>query len=143
MHGTLLGWYWNQRVLPWDSDLDVQISESNLFYLAAYYNMTTFRYHRRNYLLEINPHFRDERGDWKKKDGRNKMNKLNKIDARWIDVKTGLFIDITGVRYLVGHEKGEGVLGSKDGHTYRVSFVSFLSGPDLLDNSGRNEERRN
>ena len=26
MHGSLLGWHWNRKVLPWDHDLDVQVS---------------------------------------------------------------------------------------------------------------------
>ena len=30
VHGNLLGWWWNQRVLPWNSDLDVQISGPSL-----------------------------------------------------------------------------------------------------------------
>lgn len=24
-HGTLLGWYWNSKILPWDWDLDTQV----------------------------------------------------------------------------------------------------------------------
>ena len=36
MHGTLLGWYWNRKVMPWDSDLDVMVSEKSLHFLASY-----------------------------------------------------------------------------------------------------------
>jgi hypothetical protein len=28
-HGTLLGWYWNERLLPWDTDVGVQVRTSN------------------------------------------------------------------------------------------------------------------
>lgn len=44
MHGTLLGWWWNQKILPWDSDIDVQVSETTIAFLAKYYNMTEYRY---------------------------------------------------------------------------------------------------
>ncbi|KAI7526977.1 hypothetical protein KC331_g16630, partial [Hortaea werneckii] len=45
MHGTLLGWYWNRGILPWDTDLDVMVSERTLYHLAGYYNMTMHHYH--------------------------------------------------------------------------------------------------
>ena len=40
LHGTLLGWWWNQKILLWDSDLDVQVSERTTHLLAKYYYMT-------------------------------------------------------------------------------------------------------
>jgi len=40
MHGSLLGWWWNRKIMPWDSDVDVQISERSIAHLARYYNMT-------------------------------------------------------------------------------------------------------
>ena len=61
-HGTLLGWWWNQRILPWDSDLDVQLTEASIAFLANFYNMTEYGFalpempDHRTYLLEINPH---------------------------------------------------------------------------------------
>lgn len=117
MHGTLLGWWWNKQILPWDSDLDVQVRESSMFYLAAYYNMTYYRYRRigggRHYLLEINPNYVN----------REQSDEHNLIDARWIDTVSGLFIDITAVRYNVTHPQGEGMLGSKDGHEYRDTYL--------------------
>ncbi len=96
--------------------MDVQISEPSMFYLAAYYNMSVFYYKTpripegRDYMLEINPHYKI----------REPTDKLNKIDARWIDTETGLFIDITSVHYNLTHPKGEGMLSCKDGHEYRV-----------------------
>lgn len=105
------------QVMPWDPDADFQITEADMFYLAAYHNMTTY-HHRpdalgedRDYLLEINPHFAHrDMDDW-----------LNIIDARWIDMETGLFADITAARYALNHRKGEGVLYDKNGHEFRVS----------------------
>ncbi|CRK14844.1 hypothetical protein BN1723_010499 [Verticillium longisporum] len=32
-HGTLLGWWWNGQVMPWDYDLDVQMSAATLDWL--------------------------------------------------------------------------------------------------------------
>jgi hypothetical protein len=103
--------------MPWDLDADVQVSESDMYFLAAYHNMTTHYYHYenmpagRNYLLEINPHFVHREQD----------DDFNVIDARWIDMETGLFIDITAARYNPDHVEGEGILYDKHGHEYRVS----------------------
>ena len=118
VHGTLLGWWWNQRVLPWDSDLDVQMSEPSLRLLAKYHNMTEYRFSLpefatgRSYLLEINSHYKIG----------NTEDELNIVDARWIDTHTGLFIDITTVRANhTARAKGiEGALYCKDGHHYLV-----------------------
>ena len=94
MHGSLLGWWWNRRILPWDSDIDVQMSESSIRYLADYYNMTVHHYKfkdapgGRDYLLEVNPNYKND----------STLDHLNMIDARWIDMDSGLFIDITTLR---------------------------------------------
>jgi len=102
--------------LPWDDDIDVQVTEGGIFYLATFYNMSVFHYRTpripegRDYLLEVNPHFSN----------REQTDKLNKIDARWIDTETGLFIDITTARYNLTHPDGEGMMSCKDGHEFRV-----------------------
>jgi hypothetical protein len=78
--------------LPWDWDLDTQVSESTLFTLGEKYNMTTHKYTpegkpEREYLLDVGSMIHERvRGDG-----------MNVIDARWIDVSNGLFIDITGL----------------------------------------------
>lgn len=97
-HGTLLGWWWNGRIMPWDYDLDVQVTNSTLQWMGENLNRTTHEYNYTNpdtgdfltkqYFLDINPHHVDlDRGD-----------AMNIIDARWIDVANGMFIDITGLR---------------------------------------------
>ncbi|RNJ57643.1 hypothetical protein D7B24_005725 [Verticillium nonalfalfae] len=119
MHGSLLGWWWNKRVMPWDDDADVMVSEPSMFLLAAYYNMTTYYYEYpaipegRSFLLDINPHYLV----------RDKGKGLNSIDARWIDMEHGLFIDITTARYNVTYGEGEGVLVGKDGHLFRDTYL--------------------
>ena len=40
-HGSLLGWYWNKRILPWDTDIDVQVSPDGLAVLARH-NMSEY-----------------------------------------------------------------------------------------------------
>ncbi|PVH77291.1 hypothetical protein DL98DRAFT_423943 [Cadophora sp. DSE1049] len=119
MHGTLLGWWWNRKILPWDSDSDVQVSEASMHYLASYYNMSVFHYKTpripegRDYMLEVNPHYVN----------REQSDKLNVIDARWVDTASGLFIDITTARYNLTHPAGAGMLSCKDGHEYRDSYI--------------------
>ncbi|KAJ5085889.1 hypothetical protein N7532_010660 [Penicillium argentinense] len=143
MHGTLLAWWWNQKVpqtqclqqpwesghvlttrqqiFPWDNDLDVQISEPTIHFLADYYNMTEHHFHMpdedkgRSYLLEINPHY-------VVKDTRDR---LNVIDARWIDMSSGLFIDITAVRKDDAKRSGgqTEALMCKDRHHYLESQI--------------------
>ena len=64
---------------------------------------------RRDYMLEVNPKYTDPSYD----------DILNVIDARWIDIETGLFIDITAVR---PHMTKKGIICSKDQHEEKVSF---------------------
>jgi phosphorylcholine metabolism protein LicD len=116
MHGSLLGWWWNRKIMPWDSDVDVQMSESSIDYLARYYNMTIHHYRLpgvsegRDYMLEVNPHYTNGSiADW-----------LNVIDARWIDTESGLFIDITTLRR---NETADGNMYCKDKHHYRAKDI--------------------
>lgn len=119
MHGSLLGWWWNRKILPWDSDVDVQVAEESMHFLASYYNMTVFHYKTpripegRDYMLEVNPHYLI----------RDQSDRLNVIDARWTDTESGLFIDITTVRKNHTHPAGPGILSCKDGHEYREEYI--------------------
>ncbi|KAH9838181.1 putative mannosylphosphorylation protein [Teratosphaeria destructans] len=115
MHGTLLGWWWNRKSLPWDSDIDVMVSEKSMRYLADHYNMTVHRYRlpgidaARDYMFEMNSHCLND-----------SIDKVNMIDARWIDTDTGLYIDITTLRRNHTAEAlGDlGAMMVKDGHHY-------------------------
>lgn len=90
-HGTLLSWYWNSMVFPWDEDIDVILPIEDLSNLCMNYN---------NSLIIQSP-----------TDGYNKYfldcsssltvrqhgNGANNIDARFIDVDSGMYIDLTGL----------------------------------------------
>lgn len=126
MHGSLLGWYWNRKILPWDLDLDVQITEKSMQHLSSYYNMTVHRFElpgsgvARDYLLEINPNWTNTSFD----------DVDNKIDARWLDMSSGLYIDITTLRYDDHAEREEGVKAvviCKDGHRYSTRDIFPLA----------------
>lgn len=118
-HGTLLGWWWNGKIMPWDWDLDVQVASSTLDYLGEHYNMTLHRWTdtsiydgtpvNRTYLLDINPNSKERvRGDGQ-----------NVIDARWIDVSNGLFIDITGLAETKP-DQSPGEWSCKNYHRYQT-----------------------
>jgi len=106
----------NTQILPWDSDIDVQVSESTIHFLASYYNMTIHKYvtpevpQGRKYMIEINPNYING----------STADRLNMIDGRWIDTITGVFIDVTTVR----PKKGDpGLLACKDKHHYEVRIL--------------------
>ncbi|KAF2186749.1 putative mannosylphosphorylation protein [Zopfia rhizophila CBS 207.26] len=121
MHGSLLGWWWNRKIMPWDTDVDVQVSERSIAFLADYYNMTVHHFkvpgvnRGRNYMLEVKPHYKNG----------SVQDNLNVIDARWIDIETGLFIDITTLRRdRTAEELGErGHMMRKDKHRYLENQV--------------------
>ncbi|KAJ5097348.1 hypothetical protein N7456_008069 [Penicillium angulare] len=117
-HGTLLGWWWNGRILPWDWDMDTQVPDTTLAYLADHYNHTVVEYEaplsgeQRQYLLDVNPWSRQrERGQGQ-----------NIIDARWIDIQTGLYIDITGLSRLKPDEHPD-IWQCKNFHEYRIGDI--------------------
>jgi hypothetical protein len=115
-HGTLLGWWWNERILPWDSDLDTQVSEQALTYMGEFLNHTTHTYKsedvERQYFLDVNPYYKE----------RTKGDGSNIIDARWIDVRNGLFIDITGISET-DPVRRPGVWSCKNEHEYNTGDI--------------------
>jgi hypothetical protein len=117
MHGSLLGWHWNRKIMPWDTDVDVQITEKSMQHLADYYNMSVHHFsfpgsdHGRDYLLEINPNWANP----------STTDVDNKIDGRWVDMASGLYIDITTLRWDEQAVEGEqeDAMICKDGHRYK------------------------
>ena len=71
------------------------------------------------YLLDVNPHFTERANG----DG------MNVIDARWINMDNGLYIDITGLSKL-DNEEHPGVVSCKNFHDYRVEDLYPLEETD-------------
>ncbi|OKO93450.1 Protein MNN4 [Penicillium subrubescens] len=117
-HGTLLGWWWNGKILPWDWDMDTQVPDTTLAYLADHYNQTIVEYvipggkEKRDYLLDINP--------WSRQRERGQGHNI--IDARFIDVTTGLYIDITGLSRLELDDHPD-IWQCKNFHKYRLKDI--------------------
>ena len=105
--------------MPWDWDLDVQVSAPTLGWLAKNLNMTMHNYTssgldagedvHREYLLDVNPNFVD----------RTRGRGMNVIDARWIDVRNGLYIDVTGLSEINPTAR-PGIWSCKNYHGYRT-----------------------
>lgn len=116
MHGSLLGWFWNRKIMPWDTDIDVQITERSMQHLADYYNMSVHHFNfpgsnmGHDYLLEINPNWANP----------SSTDVDNKIDGRWVDMTSGLYVDMTTLRWAKRAEaRGrESSMMCKDGHRY-------------------------
>lgn len=104
--------------MPWDWDLDVQVSAPTLRWLGDNLNMTMHNYTglsasgmevHREFLFDVNPNYVDRvRGDGS-----------NIIDARFIDIRNGLFIDITGLSET-NPSTQPGVWSCKNYHRYRT-----------------------
>lgn len=109
-HGALLGWHWNGLAMPWDPDVDVQMPIAELDRLARRYNNTLIIQNPEEgdgrYLLEVSPAYVQ----------RSKGNGRNNIDARFIDIRSGMYIDITGIAHK-GQEEPE-IVGCKAPHWY-------------------------
>jgi hypothetical protein len=147
MHGCLLGWWWNARIMPWDTDIDMLVDETGIQELGGWWNMSVHHFSApdlaaddaaireegpgvallhediiqggKKYLLEVNPHYANI----------STRDKKNVIDARWIDTATGLFIDITTLHVqprdrnavLSSTEHDDVELFTKDQHAYSSS----------------------
>ncbi len=85
-HGTLLGLLWANKTLPYDDDIDLQMTSESITKLEQYHGKA-WEYDDKLYLLDVNPNWRTYPN----------QDVFNIIDARWIDKSTGLFIDITVV----------------------------------------------
>lgn len=91
MHGPLLSWYWDGLMFPFDLDIDIQMPITELTRLARDFNQTlivedpTEGYGK--FLIDVGTfiHHRDV------------SSKSNHIDARVVDVDSGIYIDITGL----------------------------------------------
>ena len=101
MHGSLIGWYFGKRMLPWDDDIDICIFGNNINKLIK-----LNKYETDNLILFINPNFLN----------RSLSDKHNIIDARVISKKIGVFIDIT----FLYKSKTNYIVNCKSPHFYNI-----------------------
>ncbi|ODV64384.1 uncharacterized protein ASCRUDRAFT_74022 [Ascoidea rubescens DSM 1968] len=92
-HGSLLSWYFSSSVFPWDKDIDLQMSIKDLNKLCLYYNNSIIL---EDVTKGLGEYYLDCNIDMF---SREKNKGVNKIDARFIDVQSGLYIDITGLSF--------------------------------------------
>ncbi|ANZ76167.1 BA75_02436T0 [Komagataella pastoris] len=97
-HGTLLGWYWNGLILPWDQDLDVQMTVQSLYLLGRNFNgsLVTDVSIEDGDSAALGHYYIDVGSSFFVRD---KLNGNNAIDARFIDTETGLYVDITALAF--------------------------------------------
>jgi phosphorylcholine metabolism protein LicD len=107
-HGGLIGHYFNNKMLPWDDDIDlVLIGKSINNFLRLDLKKINSNKH---FFLEINPNSLN----------RNINDRVNIIDARFISKKYGFFIDITFLTENKGLTKkqGKNIINCKSPHYY-------------------------
>ncbi|KAJ3066689.1 hypothetical protein HDU98_010023 [Podochytrium sp. JEL0797] len=108
-HGEMIGWFWNARLLPWDFDLDIQMSVFQLTQLLQF-NQTMID---DRFLIDVGPNVlvRTPQFD-------------NTIDARVVDTKTGYFMDITGLAQISSSSVDE--VRCKSPHAYGYADIMPL-----------------
>lgn len=109
-HGSLLGWWWNGLTMPWDTDHDVQMPVAELDILGRFWNRSLVVQGNRKYLIDVSPWYVE----------RTRGNRHNLIDARFIDVHSGMFIDITGLAKISDSYT------CKNSHSYSLEQLSPL-----------------
>ncbi|CCE63834.1 hypothetical protein TPHA_0F03540 [Tetrapisispora phaffii CBS 4417] len=99
-HGTAYGYMYNGMAFPWDNDFDLQLPIKHLHLLAQYFNQSLIiedpREGNGRYLLDIGSSITT----------RTNGNGKNNIDARFIDINSGLYIDLTGISVTASPLKG-------------------------------------
>lgn len=106
MHGTLIGWYFNKKILPYDNDIDVVILQEDIVKFIQLDKLENDEY-----IIKVNPNFIN----------RSTKDRDNVIDARIISKKCGCFIDIT---FLTTDIKD--YYHCKSPHYYKTEFIEPL-----------------
>lgn len=90
-YGSLLGWAYNGVNMPWDTDVDIQLPISHLDRLGQKFNRSIIienpRFGNGKYLLEVSPTYIRQ------------GNGRNFIDARFIDINSGIYIDLSALSH--------------------------------------------
>lgn len=108
MHGSLIGWHFNQKILPFDNDIDVCILEEDLIEFIKCDGLES-----NDYIIKVNPNFIN----------RNSSDKDNVIDARIISKKCGVFIDITFLTTVIDNN----FYCCKSPHYYNKNIIKPLT----------------
>ncbi|GME66729.1 unnamed protein product [[Candida] boidinii] len=103
--GSMLGWYRNGLMLPWDNDIDVQVTVESLYHLGRVHNTTLIVdvSVEDSYASGINSYYLDIGGSFY---SRRRGNGANSIDGRFIDTVSGSYIDITALAYTPDEKPG-------------------------------------
>lgn len=117
MHGSLIGWYFGQKMLPWDDDIDIVILDEHREKLK-----TLHEYQNNKILIEVNPVIDTIRRD-----------PSNIIEARIICKETGVFIDITNLSkaniFHIGNSKTNVITKTFILNKEYAKTISFLFKP--------------
>lgn len=129
-HGSLLAWYFNSGTFPWDTDADVQMPIEDL---------ATFCLNFNNSMIVQNPRYGTSKLYVDCTDSlthRVKGNGNNNIDARIIDVDSGVFIDITGLS-LTHDRISKGYLNNIKSWLPNVDVNTYPHAKKVLSTVGR------
>jgi phosphorylcholine metabolism protein LicD len=122
-YGNLIGWYRNSRNMPWDNDVDVQLSISDMDILGKNWN---------NSLIVENPEVGD-RMFWFQTNPYYMQQKDNQfIDARFIDVKSGIYIDISALWHSGRDPPGEFKDIEKKESLYHCKHYNWFSHDEIF-----------
>lgn len=81
MYGSLIGYYFGGRILPWDDDIDVVVvGEEEILALVSLNGWES-----KDFVFKVNPNYINK----------NTNDRWNRIDARMISKYNGVFIDVT------------------------------------------------
>lgn len=126
MHGALIGWAWSRRLLPWDRDIDLCVLVGELAVLDR--RAGELDYDRTRFLLDVNPGYLDPAT--RNRHPRETVEE-NKIDARFIDRATGLYLDVTALRPAPAADDGAPRVATKCPHVYRVADLLPLDAAEI------------
>ncbi|KAJ1555099.1 vacuolar sorting protein VPS33/slp1, partial [Nowakowskiella sp. JEL0078] len=126
-HSSLLGWWWAQEPLPWKESIQVQTPTRTLELLwrlnGDRFSPTNnfFFFSGSRFVLDVSPfiHIRQSQPH-------------NAVDARFIDTKTGMFIDIsafTSVPWIPGHIETKKPVESTIHHIRPLRRTTFCDAP--------------
>ena len=106
-HGSLIGYYFNKQILPWDDDIDIKLLGDSIDNMKKLH-----KYESENIIIKINPNCSN----------RSTPDKDNVIDARVISKKNGVFIDIT----FLTPTDDEKIVRCKSPHYYDIKDINPL-----------------